>query len=327
MTGTTDRRTMFKLAGGVAMALSAPQIMVRAASAQIATASEVANSGFHNFQLGDFRVTTVLDGGRPSDGPHPIFGEDQEAADVAELMEANFLPSDQFVNGFAPVIIDTGAEKVLFDTGLGEGARANGLGQLRERMQAAGHQPDEIDIVVLTHFHGDHIGGLMEGGEPAFANARYVAGQAEYDFWTAPERAEGQTANAAQAVEANVVPLAENMTFIADGDEVVSGISAVAAFGHTPGHLAFSVESDGRRLMLIADAANHYIASLMRPDWHVRFDMDKEMAVETRKRLFDMIATDRIPFIGYHMPFPAVGYVEKVDPGYRYVPATYQFDL
>lgn len=327
MTGKTDRRTMFKLAGGAAMALTAPQIMVRAASAQIATASEVANPGFHNFKLGDFRVTTILDGGRPSDGPHPIFGENQEATAVAELMEANFLPSDQFVNGFAPVIVDTGAEKILFDTGLGEGARANGLGQLRERMQAAGHQPDEIDVVVLTHFHGDHIGGLMEGGEPAFANARYVAGQVEYDFWTAPERAEGQTADAAQAVASNVAPLAENMTFLADGDEVVSGISAVAAFGHSPGHMAFSVESGGRRLMLVADAANHYVASLMRPDWHVRFDMDKEMATETRMRLFDMIATDRIPFIGYHMPFPAVGFVEKIEPGYRYVPATYQFDL
>ncbi|MCO6388387.1 MBL fold metallo-hydrolase [Aliihoeflea sp. 40Bstr573] len=327
MSGTTDRRTIFKLAGGAAMALTAPQIMVRAASAQIATAPEVGNPGYSSFRLGDFQITTVLDGARPSHGPYPTFGEDQEEDAVAELMEANFLPADQFVNGFAPVIIDTGSEKILFDTGLGEGARANGLGQLRERMQATGHQPDEIDIVVLTHFHGDHIGGLMEGGAPAFANARYVAGQAEYDFWTAPERAEGQTANAAQAVEANVVPLAEDMTFLADGDEVVPGISAVAAFGHTPGHLAFAIESGGRQLMLTADTANHYVASLMRPDWHVRFDMDKEMAVETRKRIFDQIATERIPFIGYHMPFPAVGFVEKIDQGYRYVPATYQFDL
>lgn len=318
---------MFKMASGAAVALAAPQIMVRAASAQIATAPDVGNPGFHNFKLGDFRVTTILDGGRPGDGPHPIFGEDQEAAAVSELMEANFLPADQFVNGFAPVVVDTGSEKILFDTGLGEAARGNGLGQLRERMQAAGHQPDDIDTVVLTHFHGDHIGGLMEGGAPAFANARYVTGQAEYDFWTAPERADGPTADAAKGVQANVVPLAENMTFVGDGDEVASGITAVAAFGHSPGHMAYSVESGGRRLMLTADAANHYVASLMRPDWHVRFDMDKDRAVETRMRLFDMIATDRIPFIGYHMPFPAVGFVEKLDQGYRYVPATYQFDL
>ncbi len=324
----TDRRTMFKISGGAAaVALAAPQIMTRAAHAQIATADEMGNSGFYNFKFGDFRITTILDGGRLADGPHPTFGENQDADAVAQLMEANFLPSDRFVNGFAPVIIDTGSEKLLFDTGLGEGARGNGLGQLRERMEAAGHGPDDIDIVVITHFHGDHIGGLTEGGEPTFPNARYVFGQAEYDFWTAPERAEGQTANAAAAVAEKVVPLAENATFVGDGDDVVAGIHAVAAFGHSPGHMTYSIESGGRRLMLTADTANHYVASLQRPDWHVVFDMDKEMAVEARMRIFDMIATDRIPFIGYHMPFPAVGFVEKIDQGYRYVPATYQFDV
>ncbi|MCO6392025.1 MBL fold metallo-hydrolase [Aliihoeflea aestuarii] len=327
MAWQTDRRTMFKLAGGGAMALATPQIMVRAAHAQTANTAEPGNPGFHSFALGDFRITSILDGGRASDGPHPIFGQDQEASAVAELMEQNFLPPNRFVNGFTPVIVDTGAERILFDTGLGEGGRQNGLGQLRERMQQMGYQPDDIDIVVLTHFHGDHIGGLMEGGEPAFANARYVAGQAEYDFWTAPERAEGQTADAASAVQEKVVPLAEDMTFLDDGGEVVPGITAMAAFGHTPGHMIFHVESGDRRLMLTADTANHFVASLQRPDWHVQFDMDKDAATATRRRVFDMIAADRVPFIGYHMPFPGVGFIEPVDQGYRFVPASYQFDV
>jgi glyoxylase-like metal-dependent hydrolase (beta-lactamase superfamily II) len=323
----TDRRTMFKLAGGGAMALATPQIMVRAAHAQTTNTLEVGNPGFHSFALGEVKVTSILDGGRASDGPHPIFGQDQDAGAVAELMEQNFLPPNRFVNGFTPVIIDTGAERILFDTGLGEGGRANGLGQMRERMQAVGHQPDDIDIVVLTHFHGDHIGGLMEGGEPAFANARYVTGRAEYDFWTAPERAEGQTADAAKAVQDKVVPLADNMTFLEDGGEVVPGITAMAAFGHTPGHLIYHIESGDKRLMLTADTANHFVASLQRPDWHVQFDMDKDAAVGTRRRVFDMIAADRIPFIGYHMPFPGVGFIEPNDQGYRFVPASYQFDV
>ncbi|MET0168922.1 MAG: MBL fold metallo-hydrolase [Aliihoeflea sp.] len=323
----TDRRTMFKLAGGGAMALATPQIMVRAAHAQNTNTVDVGNPGFHSFALGEVQVTSILDGGRASDGPHPIFGQDQDAGAVAELMEQNFLPPSRFVNGFTPVIIDTGAERILFDTGLGEGGRANGLGQLRERMQAVGYQPDDIDIVVLTHFHGDHIGGLMEGGEPAFANARYVTGQAEYDFWTAPERAEGQTADAAKAVQDKVVPLADNMTFLEDGGEVVPGITAMAAFGHTPGHLIYHIESGDKRLMLTADTANHFVASLQRPDWHVQFDMDKDAAVATRRRVFDMIAADRIPFIGYHMPFPGVGFIEPIDQGYRFVPASYQFDV
>ncbi|MFT7027682.1 MAG: glyoxylase-like metal-dependent hydrolase (beta-lactamase superfamily II) [Paracoccaceae bacterium] len=87
------------------------------------------------------------------------------------------------------------------------------------------------------------------------------------------------------------------------------------------------MQSEGRRLLIAADAANHYVVSLQRPDWHVRFDMDKEMAAATRKELFGMIAADRVPFIGYHMPFPAVGYLEASGPGFRYMPATYQFEL
>ena len=91
--------------------------------------------------------------------------------------------------------------------------------------------------------------------------------------------------------------------------------------------MAFHIESAGARLVLTADTANHFVASLQRPDWHVRFDMDKEQAVASRRRVFDMIAAERIPFTGYHMPFPAVGYVEKTDLGYRYVPASYQLSL
>jgi glyoxylase-like metal-dependent hydrolase (beta-lactamase superfamily II) len=316
----TDRRMAMKLALGGAAALSAPQVMVRAASAQT-PAVDPANAGFRKFTLGSFEVTTLFDGGRPGEGPHPIFGENQSAEDVAALMEENFLPADRFVNGFTPVLVNTGSERILFDTGLGEGARGGGLGQMRQRLEAAGHSVDEIDIVVLTHMHGDHIGGLVEGGSPTFPNARYVTGQAEFDHWIR----DGQSEN--EGVQNNVVPLAENMTMLGDGDDVVTGVTAMLAAGHTPGHMIYMLESDGRQLAITADTANHYIASLRRPDWHVRFDLDKEAAAQTRMRVFDMIANDRIPFIGYHMPFPSVGFVEKLDLGYRYVPATYQFDI
>jgi glyoxylase-like metal-dependent hydrolase (beta-lactamase superfamily II) len=107
----------------------------------------------------------------------------------------------------------------------------------------------------------------------------------------------------------------------------VSGIEALDASGHTPGHMAFHIESAGRPLLVTADTANHFVVSLQRPDWHVRFDMDKERATASRKRIFDLIATERIPFSGYHMPFPAVGYVEKQELGYRYVPVAYQLAL
>lgn len=321
-----DRRTALKLGLAGTAALAAPQIMMRAAQAQVAMA-QVENAGFNRFMLGNFEVTAINDGKRPGEGPHTIFGVDQDEATVAALLEENFLPADRFVNSFTPVLVNTGSELVLFDTGLGAGARQAGLGRLRAGMEASGYGPGDVSVVVLTHFHGDHIGGLMEDGEAAFPNARYVTGQAEYDFWTAEERQSGPTENAARAVQANVVPHAEKTTFIGDGDEVVPGITGMVAAGHTPGHMIFHLDSDGRRLVLTADTSNHYVASLQRPDWHVSFDMDKEAGAATRRRVFDMIAAERIPFIGYHMPFPAAGFVEKLDAGFRFVPVSYQMLL
>lgn len=327
MMPTADRRSVLKMSvAGTAAVLATPQIMVRAAHAQ-APMTDVGNAGFHRFNLGGFEVTAILDGLRPGDGPHPTFGEDQDAESMAALLEENFLPAGRFVNSFTPTLVNTGSELVLFDTGLGAAAREGGMGQLRSRLEASGYSADDVSVVVLTHFHGDHIGGVMEDGAPTFANARYVTGQAEYDFWTADERLSGPTENSARAVQANVVPLAEKMTFLGDGDEVVPGISAMLATGHTPGHMIFNLESEDKRLVLTADTANHYVASLQRPDWHVRFDMDKEEAAATRRRVFDMIAADRVPFLGYHMPFPALGYAKPLDQGYRFVPVSYQMML
>src|SRR5690606_7539588 len=135
--------------------------------------------------------------------------------------------------------------------GLGQSGRANGLGQTRSQIAASGYSPEDVTIVVITHMHGDHIGGLMEDGRPAFPTARYVTGQAEYDFWTSPDRAGN-----ADAVAANVVPLADRMTFIGDEGEVTSGITGLDAPGHTPGHMIFMLEAGARRLVVTADTAN-----------------------------------------------------------------------
>lgn len=321
-----NRRSALHLGAAGTTAMLFPQIMIRAASADVPRTS-VDNPGFNRFMLGDFEFTTILDGLRPGKGPHPTFGANQPAEAVVDLMKANLLPADQMVNNFSPTLVNTGKELILFDTGFGQGGRENGLGQLAARMEASGYKPEQVTTVVLTHMHGDHIGGLLEDGKPAFANARHVFGKIEYDFWTAPERMSGPTEGNAKAVAANVVPLADKATYIAADDEVASGIRAMAAYGHTPGHLIFMFESAGKQLVLTADSANHYVASLQQPDWQVAFDTDKAMGAATRHKVFDMIATDRLPFIGHHMPFPAVGYVEKIATGYRYIPETYQFDL
>ncbi len=319
-----DRRKTLLAAGA---AVLAPGLAGSRAAMAAAPLLGPARPSFYRFQLGDFEVTTLLDGAVQFDGPHPIFGENQPAEAVAAVAEANFLPADRMEISFTPILVNTGDSLVLFDGGNGP-ARRPGAGNLMATIEAAGYTAEQVDTLVISHFHGDHIGGLMTDGVPTYPNAVYVTGQVEYDFWSHDDRLSGPTENSAQLVRSNVVPLAEKMRFIGDGGEVVPGINAIAAFGHTPGHMAYHIESQGRRLVHWVDASNHYILSVQQPDWHVRFDMDKEAAVATRKRLFDMANAERIPVTGYHMPFPAVGFVDKTaDGSYRWVQASYQLNL
>ncbi len=320
-----DRRTAL---GALGAASLAPLTLAAARrSAQAAAPMQgVARPSFYRAQLGGFEVTTLADGAIALEGPHPIFGQDQSAEAVQALVEANFLPPTQMEIVFTPVVVNTGRELVLFDSG-NPPERRPGAGNLVAALQAAGFEPAQIDVVVLTHMHGDHIGGLMTDGHPTYPNARYVTGATEYDFWSSDERLAGPTEGNARLVQANVVPLAEQMTFLDDAGEVASGITGLAAHGHTPGHMAYHIESDGRRLLLWGDTANHYVVSVQRPEWHVRFDMDKDAAAATRKRIFDLAATDRIPVTGYHMPFPAMGFIDQSGSDYRWVPAGFQSSL
>ncbi len=328
MTNTSfSRRTLFKGAGLIATGATASTGFVQPVFAE-------GNSPFpvrpiaNRFKLGSFEVTTFFDGAVQLDGPHPIFGQNVSAADVQKLARENFLPEKRMEIGFTPTLVRAGDNLVLFDAGNGDstGRRPN-AGNLVSIMKHIGISPDDITHVVITHMHPDHIGGLMEGGKPTFKNAAYITNASEFDFWTAKERLSGGTERTAKLVQSNVKPLSEKFSFIKAGDDIVNGITTLEAAGHTPGHMAVHVESEGDRLVLIADATNHHVVSLQRPDWHVRFDMDKQKAAHTRKNLLGMIAADRIPFIGYHMPFPSVGYLEAKGAGFRYEAASYQLGL
>jgi glyoxylase-like metal-dependent hydrolase (beta-lactamase superfamily II) len=277
-----SRRNLFKATALGAGALVAPQILVRAAQAEVPM-SAAQPAAYKRFSLGEFEVTVLSDGHRIVENPHGIFGMNTSQSDVEALLTQSYLPVDKMQFTFAPTLVNTGADLVLFDTGNGEGGRGGGVGQTLANLVASGYTADQVTIVVLTHMHGDHIGGLMEAGAPTFPNARYITGQAEYDFWSSQDRLGTPAENGHKNVVGKVVPLAEKMSFIGDGGAVTSGITAMAAFGHTPGHMIYSLESGGRKLMLTADTANHFVLSLERPDWEVRFDMDKSAAAATRK--------------------------------------------
>ena len=304
-TGLTRRHV---LASAAALPLAAATTGAARAAAPM---MGVASTRFNRVTLGNFEVTTILAGTRTVPDPQNIFGMNVSADAFADASQAAHIPTDAAQFFFTPTVVNTGSELVLFDTGLNAEATTAALEQ-------AGYTADQIDVVVITHMHGDHIGGLMAGDAPTFRNAGYVTGAQEFDAWAAMDN---------DGFESKVRPLAEQMTMLDDGGSVASGITAMAAFGHTPGHMTYMLESEGKQLLVAADFANHYVWSLGYPDWEVKFDMDKTAAAKTRRSILDMLAADQLPFIGYHMPWPGTGFVEKQGEGYTYVPTSYQLML
>lgn len=320
------RRRLLKGAGALA---AAPLVAAGGPAMAAAPFLGAVEPRTYRFKLGDFEVTMIADSEAFVDGPWPLIGGNAERADVDGLMQENILPTNKYRPGFTPMVVNTGKELVLFDTGNGERGfvpRPHG-GWLAKQLAPAGFAPEQIDVVVLSHGHPDHIGGVLEKGEPLFPKARYVTGAVDYNFWSSGRPA-GDLANFAALYRDYVVPFADRTTFLDPGDQVVPGISAIEAFGHTPGHLGFDIESAGKRLVFWGDCAHHQVASLARPDWHCVFDVDKEQGARTRARMFDMVASSRVAVSGFHMPFPSLGYVERrKDGGYRWLPHSYQLAL
>ncbi len=324
-----SRRSLLAGAAGTA-AIAAVSSRLSSPASAAAPMMGTSKPTHNRFKLGDFEITTLYDGAVKIPKVHPIFGKNQKIEDVKAHLVENHLPPDKMAISFTPVIVNTGKELVMFDSGYGEERRDKGAGKTTAALAAAGYKPDQIDVVIITHCHPDHVSGLMENGKAVYPNARYVSGDVEYNFWSKKDHLESSDKNMvrrATAVHNNLVPLAEKATFIKTGGDVVPGITSVESSGHTPGHLCYHIESAGKRFLIFGDVTNHYVASLEKPDWHCAFDMDADKAVESRKKILDMVATDKIPCAGYHMPFPAVGHVAKKGSGYVWIPATYQFDL
>ncbi len=305
------------LAGAGALAAAAAAGGVPAPRAQEAAAQA---PGFYRFRLGRWLVTVLSDGNLIV--PTSMYAANAPEAEFRSFAEAHVLPAERWPSQTNVTLVDTGERLILFDTGTG-GRFQETAGHLLRNLGAAGYAPEDIGTVVITHAHPDHCWGLLDDfDEPAFPEAEVLIGATEHAFWTEeglPQRLPEEMQAMAAGAQRQLEGVADRIRTIAPGDEVAPGIRAVAAFGHTPGHLAFELAEGDATLLLSADSFNHPVISLAHPEWHLGFDFDREQAAATRRSLLERLATDRTLTLGYHMPWPGLGRVARDGEGFRWI--------
>jgi glyoxylase-like metal-dependent hydrolase (beta-lactamase superfamily II) len=284
-------------------------------------------SGFYRFKVGDLEVISISDGVRRG----KLSASPTRSASLEQFQDAlvsDGLQRDEIATSFNTVAVKNGNRLFVIDTGNGANTLAVGTGKAAENFRAAGYDPKDVEAVILSHFHGDHIGGLITPDRAlAFPNAEVRVPLVEFNYWmddanmnAAPEGSGLRNGHNNVRRVFGAIP-GKNVAKFEWDKEVAPGITAIGTPGHTPGHTSFRVSSGNASLIVQADVVSGIGSVFVRhPDWFAGGDMDGPTAVATRRKLYDMIVADRLPTTAYHLPTPGVGNVEKSGTGYKFTP-------
>ena len=316
MTQNVSRRSLLALGAGLgATAMLGGSALARAP--KLGTQSPY----WHRFIVGDAEVTVVSDGPLPLGDPSGTFiGIPKE--EVKKMLVEHFLSPDNVVLEQNSPIVNTGDKLILFDTGMGT-SKAFGptTGRQQKSMAEAGIKPEDIDAVVLSHAHIDHIGGIVDANDkPLFPNAQYYIAQSDLDFWTDEGKLGGPLKDFVLHARKNLLPVRDRLVFFKDGQEFLPGVQAMAAPGHTVGHHMFMVTSNGKSFAFLGDLTHHAVLLLEKPLMEFSYDTDPKQAAQTRVKMLDMLAANKIPVMSYHFAWPGYGHVAKSGDGFRYFP-------
>jgi glyoxylase-like metal-dependent hydrolase (beta-lactamase superfamily II) len=313
------------LAGAAAAAALSP-LAARSPARAAAPLADKQVPGWYRYKVGSIEVTAVTDGAFAN----PLtdtFIRNVKKQETNKALEAMYLEPDKIVVPYTPIAVNTGSKLVVIDTGLGGALyeqRKGEVGQFHANLAAAGIDAKAVDAVIISHFHGDHINGLLTAdNKPAFPNSEILVPAPEWRFWNDDGEASKAAGNALvdgnfKNVKRIFGALGNKVTPYEPGKEVAPGITSLATYGHTPGHVSHIISSGNATLMVQADVTNVPLF-VQNPGWYIQFDMDGPAAEATRRKFYDMLAVERMMVQGFHYPFPSVGHIEKVGSGYRVI--------
>jgi glyoxylase-like metal-dependent hydrolase (beta-lactamase superfamily II) len=271
----------------------------------------------YRFKIGDFLCLAINDGDFVGNADM-LFANAPEA-ELLRVLHNYGLEPDHLPSTWTCLLVKTPTNVVLVDTGFGAGGKYGG--RLLPALRAEGFKPEDIDTVILTHAHADHIGGCVDGaGKPTFPEATYIMWQDEWDFWTTEATLNKVSDWAANVARQKLPPLAQQLKNIDSETEIVPGIRAIAAPGHTAGHIAVEIESNGEYLLDMVDVALHPI-QIEYPEWTARLDQFPEQTVATRQAIYQRAAETNAMVLAFHFPpFPSLGHIVKQNTRWKWSP-------